>query len=524
MARSKVTFVLGSAQLGQAAAGNDFISGQCLYGAAPGTFATNPYQEVFSVADAESKGITLDYADETASKSIVTISGSPTVGDTLTLVVTEVNPVTPANPTGTTVVALGTGVAPATPTVTTYAAAIAAAINALTYIHGYTAINLVGVITITARPGIGIGLNPAVTATPLAITATGTGVATITQQFGTGSGGATAGIYSSKAVWHYIVSEFFRANPSGVLWVGFFAAVSGTFADVVTLQNAVGGACKQIGVFDPTVTSAATFTSNGTLLQAQAVALFNGYNPAEIHYTANLKAVSDLSTLTNQQLKSNYYVHHIILQDGGAAGAQLYINCGISIGNIGCSLGTTSAAAVNQDIGEIGAFNITDDTEMAIPAFINGQLVSALSSNLLDQLDAYRYVFATMIPNKTGTYFVNDWSSIVQTSPYNRQSRNRTMSKAVRLIYAGIVDLLKSQIQLNPDGTITVVSIAKFNGPVLAVKAQMKDANEISNLAVTINPAQNIISAGKIVLGVAIQPTITADFIECDMTFVAKIN
>ena len=519
MARSAVTFVLGTGQLGQAAAGNDFISGQCLYGTAPGTFATSAQQAIFSVADAEAKGITLDYADETQAKAIYTISGTVTIGDAYAMTVTEVNPVTPANPTGTTVVSLGTATVATAATPTGGGTDMAAKINAGTYLHGYSATASSGVVTLTARKGTGISLN---TGSPLAVVVTGTSTGTVTQQFGTGTGGATTGVYSKKAVWHYIVSEFFRANSTGVLWVGFFSSPNYS-SDIITLQGAAQGACKQIGVFDPTVTSAATFGTNGTLLQAQAVTLFAGYNPVVIHYTANLKAVSDLSTLTNLQTLNNYYVEQVITQDGGAAGAQLYINSGISIGNVGCSLGTTSAAAVNQDIGEIGAFNITNNTEMAIPAFINGQLVSALSSNLLDQLDSYRYIFATGQPNITGTFFVNDWSATVQTSPYYRQSRNRTMNKVVRLVYANIVPLLKSQIQLNANGTIDAVSLAMFNGAVLPVGAQMKAAGEISNLAVTINPSQNILSAGKVTIGVSIQPTITADFIEVDMQFVAKI-
>lgn len=520
MAISAVTFILGTTQIGQAAEGNDFVSGQVLYGTAPGSFAASPMQKVFSVPDAESKGITLDYSDETAPRAIYTISGTVTVGDTYEMTVTEVNPVTPANPTGTTVVSLGTATVSTAATPTGGATDMAAKINEGTYLHGYTATSAIGVVTIIGRPGLGVSLN---TGTPLAVTVTGTSTGVITQQFGTGTGGATAGVYSKKAVWHYIVSEFFRANPTGVLCVGFFATVSATFADVVTLQNFFEGECKQIGVFDPTVTSAATFTSNGTLLQARAVELFAGYNPVVIHYTANLKAVADVAALQNQQTKSNYYVSHAILQDGGAKGAQLYITSGISIGNIGCSLGTTSKAAVNQDIGEVGAFNITDDTEMAIPAFITGQKVSAVASTLITQLDSYRYMFATRVPNKTVTCFVNDWSSIVQTSPYLRQSRNRTMNKAIRLIYTNIVDLLKSQIELNTDGTITQVSIAKFDGAVIPVGTQMKNAGEISNMRVTINSAQNIIATGKLVVGVAIQPTVTADFIEVPISFAAKL-
>lgn len=519
MPRSNISFVLSTQNIGQAALGNDFISGECLYGTAPGSFATTPYQAVFSVSDAESKGIALDYADETKATATLVISATGATGDIFLLQVSETNPVTPNNPTGSTLVTLCTYVQQSTDTTATIlAASIAAAVTANSYqtasgsLTGYTATAATGTITVTGRQRLGINLN------------TKSLIPTITGTITTGTNTAfSGGVYSKKALWHYIVSEFFRANATGVLWLGFFATPNFT-SDCITLNNAASGAIKQFGVFDPTVTSAATFTSNGTLLQAQMVSLFGQYNPAICLYTANLKAVSDISTLQNQQLQNNYYISHVIMQDGGAAGAQLYINSGVSVGNIGCALGTVSAAAVNQDIGEIGAFNITDSVEMSIPAFINGVLVSATASNLLDQLDAYRYIFATPQPNITGTYIVNDWSSINQTSPYFRISRNRTMNKAIRLVYANLIPLLKSIVSLNTDGTIDVVTLAKFNGAIIPVQTQMKNAGEISNLKVTINASQNIISAGKLVIGVAIQPTLIADFIEVDMSFVAKIS
>lgn len=524
MARSQVSFILGNESLGQAALSNDGVAGICLYGTAPGSFATNAYQPVYSLSDAVSKGISNNYSDETAAKAIVTISGSITAGDTLQIKVTEVNPVTSINPTGTTVVDLGTGTAPATPTATTYAAAVVAAINARTYLTGYTATNTAGAITLTARPGIGIGLNPAVTATPVALTAIGTATTAITQQFGTGSGGATAGVASKKALWYYIVSRFFAQNTSGVLWIGFFSSVSSTFADVVTLQNAALGVIRVMGVYDNTATSAANVTANGTKLQARGEDLFGAYNPlGAIIYAPNIKAITDPSTLENQQNVSNYFVTTDIHQDGEAAGAQLYINSGVSIQDIGNTLGCLSVAAVNQDIGEIGAFNVSDGTEMAVPALANGNKVSTLASSLLDQLDAYRYLFATTIPNKVGTFFNNDWTNIAQTSPYYRISRTRTMMKAVRLVYGAIIDLLKSQIQLNADGTISYTSIQVFDSAVIPVGSQMQAAGEISGFKVTISDTQNILSTGKIVVGVAIQPTVTADFIEVPISFKAKL-
>jgi hypothetical protein len=523
MARSAVVIQLGQEGLGQQAAGDDHVSGMVFYGTAPGSFNTTRQQAVFSVADAESKGLTNDYSDETPARAIVTITGTPAEGETLTLTVTVPVPATAANPTGVVTVTLGTGTAPATPTVTTYAAAVVAAINALTYSHGYTASNSSGVITVIAAPGLGVCLN---TGTPLAVSSTGSGSSyAITQQFGTGSGGATAGVASKKALWHYHVSQFFRQNPGGVLWLGFFNSVSSTYADIVTLANAAKGAIKQMGVYDNTAVTAANISANSTKMQARCVDLFAGYLPlGALIYTPNVRGtVNDITTLENEQTLSNYYVTVDIAQDGEAQGAGLYITSGMSVGTLGTALGVLSRIAVNQNLGEIGTCNVSDGTELAVPAFINAQKVSALASSALDQLDTYRYLFFTTMPNITGTFYNNDWTNIVQTSPYYRISRNRVMSKAVRLCYAALVPLLKSQIELNTDGTITDVSVAKFQSAVIPVGAQMRANSEISNMRVTVDPAQNVIATGKVIVAVGIQPTVTADFIYVPIAFKANL-
>ena len=514
--RSNVSFVLGQGQLGQSAQGTDFISGQVFYGTAPGSFATTAVQAVFSVQDAETKGIVNTHLGETKAVAIYTVSGTVTLGDTFAMAVTE------PLPNGTSqVVSLGTATVSTAATPTGAGTDISAAINAGTYLHGYTATPTAGAVAITARAGTGISLN---SGTPLAVTVTGTSTGTITQQFGTGTGGATTGVYSKCDIWHYVVSEFFRANPTGKLWIGFYSSVS-IAANIIALQAASGGECSQIGVFDPTVTSASAFSTNLAACQSAYDSMFAAYTPAYVHYSPNIKAISDLSTLVNQQTAGivDKGVMPVIAQDGNAAGAYLFVVSGISIGNVGCSIGTTSAAAVNQNIGEIGAFNISNGTEMAIPAFTNGTLVSNVASGLLDTLDAYRYLFATTIPRVTGTYFNNDWSAIAFSSDYNRQSRVRVINKVVSQTYINIVPLLKSRIRLNSDGTISFQAIQAFDAAVLPVKTSMVSAGEISDMAITINPAQNVVSTGKVVVGVKILPTATADYIEVDLSFTNKI-
>lgn len=528
MSRSKITFTLGQGTITNPATGTDYISGIHFYGTAPGSFATTACQAVFSLSDAENKGITNDYADETAAAAILTISGTPAAGETLSLSVTEPNP----NSTSTTVF-LGTGIAPATPTATTYAAAVVAAINALTYSHGYTATNSAGAITIFARKGLGIALN---SGTPLSFTSTGSGSSyAITQQFGTGSGGATTGVYSKKAIWHYHVSEFFRVNPTSKLWVRFAATVDAAYADITNLQNAANGECMRIGIYSFVTKTAANVTTDLNLMQAQANSLFAGYQPAAIFFAPNIKAVSDISTLNNlQSTATAQSCYCVIAQDGAAVGAQLFVNSGVSISNIGCMLGTSSKAVVSQDIGEIGAFNITDGFEMNVPAFSNGVLVSSVAGSLLDTLDAYRYGFCVNQTGYPGTFINNDWTAIVNTNAYNRLGRILTIYKVERQQYVALLPLLKSRIYLNADGTMTQVTIEQYTGAAEPRIAQMvKDGDlspgNITGTALTkgvvnIDPTQNVNSQGYIsivynLLGVSI-----ADNINVTLQFTQNLS
>jgi len=515
MARSGLSINLGQGGLGQAALNTDSYSGMQFYGTAPGSFATTACQPVYSLADAASKGISNDYSDETAARAIYTVSGTVTVGDTFLVKVTEPNP----NSTST-VVTLGTVTVATAATATGAATDIAAMVNAGTYVHGYTATSALGVVTLIAKTGLGVALN---SGTPLAVTVTGTSTGVITQQFGTGSGGATAGVYSKKAIWYYTISEHFRQNPNTKLWVQFTATVGAAYAELLTLQSVANGECKRVGILNLTARSAAQVTADGTLIQTVADTLSGLFTPCVFVYAPNIKAVATASSLQNQQNQTNKSVTHCILQDGNAAGAQLYVNSGVSIPALGCVLGCSSRAAVSQDIGEIGAFNITNGTELAVPALTTGELISSLDSSVLDQLDAYRYLFATTLSNYTGTYINNDWTSIAQSSDYNRLSRNLVINKVSVGLYIGALPLLKSRLLLNYDGTLRQDTIEQFLSACDPAVSQMEKDGDISAYAITIDPAQDVLSTNKIIIAVKIVPVGIADFIQINLAYAVKI-
>ena len=525
MGISKINFTLGAGNSPGAITNNDLISGAIFYGTAPGSFATTPCQAVFSLQDAVAKGITNTHVGETVARAIVTISGSPTAGDTLNLVVTE------PNPNGiTTSVNLGTGTAPATPTATTYAAAVVSAINANTYLTGYSATNASGVITLIARAGTGVALN---SGTPLAITGTGTSTYAITQQFGTGSGGATTGIASKCDVWYYHISEFFRMQPNGKLWVQILSSVDYT-ADLKTLQNTAKGECRRVMVYDTTAKTAANVSTICGQLQAQCDTLFTNYTPTVVMFAPNIKAISDLSTLDNLQTTATAKsVYVVISQDGDATGAQLYVNSGFSVSNIGTICGTSSIANVSQDIGEVGAFNISNGSENNNPAFTNGTLVSSVATSLLDTLDSYRYGFCVKYSGYAGTYINNDWTAIVSTSAYNRLSRVLTIYKVEREQYVALLPLLKSRIYLNADGTMTDTTLAQyFSAAEPSIEGMVRDGDlspgNINGTALTtgvvsISPTQNVTAQGYIAITYNLLPVGIADNINVTLQFTQKL-
>lgn len=518
-----VIFNKQSGGLGRSLQGSDYLSAMMFFTASLPSGFTSTYnkKQVFSVPDAEALGIVDTYIDETAARAIITISGSPVAGDTLGFTVTEVNPLGV-----TTSINLGTGTAPATPTVTTFAAAVAAAVNALTYSHGYTATPAVGVITLIARPGLGIGLNPVVTATPLAITSTGTATSTITQQFGTGTGGATAGIASKLAAYHYHISEYFRVQPQGNLWLGFYPVPgSYTFSELQDLQTYARGTIRQTLIFHFVARTAANVATDATAIQAINATLETLHMPMSVIYAPNVAAISDFSTLTNLGLLSAQKVSVNVSQDGGALGAQLYINSGFSITNGGACLGAVSLASVCEDIAWIQKFNMSDGVENDTIGFSNGIPFTSttVTTGLKEQLNSFRYIFLTNQIGISGSYFNDSHCAVSQASDYAYIENNRTIDKAIRVGRAALLPELNSPLKLNANGTLTNSTIAHLTGVLNTAENALIRANEISAFSSVIDPAQDVSKTSTVYVTLKIVPIGTARQIIVNIGFTTSL-
>lgn len=511
MARNNVIFIEGQGGLGTPLPGEDFISAMPFYtadGNLPSGFSTtNRIKGFGSIQDAEAAGILGDYTDATAATATYAVSAIGVNNDKLNFTVNE--------PGGTST-NLGTYTKVSTDsTVTLIGDALALMINVGTYIHGYSATNAAGTVSIKAPKKFGIGLN---SGTPVVVTITGTIAGTLTQ--------FTGGTYSLRAVWHYHIKEYFRIQPQGFLYVGFFA-IPGTydFSELYTMQVFANGKIRLAAIYKDGGTPS---TSDLGLIQTQCNNLKALHMPiSRVLYTANMVSITDLTTLTNLNALSAQNTSFVIAQDGAGLGYFLYLTTGKSISAIGATLGALALASVEESIAHPAKFNMSDGFELDTIGFANGQLHKNITNidSLLTLLDNYRYIYLYK-PNgitAPGSFFNNDHAAVIITSDYAFGYRVRVIDKAIRGIYATLFYDLSSDLALNDDGTLQNTTIAFLKREAEITLIQMRKSDELSNGKVLINPTQPVFSTRTIVITVKLLPIGIADFITVNIGFTPQI-
>jgi len=512
MALNDVVFVKGQGGLGRPLAGEDHYSALLFYsGTLPSGFGSSDrIKQVFSVQDAEVFGIVNTYSDETKAVAKVAIAGTPAIGDTLKVTYTDVS--------GTVVNVLPTYalVSGEETTTTTAAAAYAAQINAGTFIHGFTATNSSANLLITTKAGEGVYPN---SGTPYVATATGGNTATVTQP--TGSSSTVLGVASQLAVMHYHISEFFRMQPKGVLWVGVYA-VPGTytFSEITTMQNFTLGKIRQMGIY-----SQASFDSSRlTTIQTVLEALDTAHKPiSSVILASDISGTVNLSTLANLATLTAYKVSAVIGQDGGGLGLKLYNTTKKSITCLGACLGSVALATVSQDIAWKGKFNLSNGVELDTVAFGNGQLFTDLSDSAVSYLNDLRYIFLLKNVGSDGSYFNDSHTAITVSNDYAYIENNRTIDKAIRGAYTSLLPEVAAPIQLNANGTISDVTIAHLISVASPNLDQMVRDGDLSAYEVTINPSQDVLSTSKIIIAIGLLPKGVSRMIQVNIGFVTSI-
>ena len=488
-----INFSLAQGGYGTPLPGSDYISGYLIYAAsAPSGMALSVPQACFSINDAIALGITNTYSDETQATAAATFTTHAAPGDVITVNIPE--PTINAGPSNVVTLTSYTVLTSDT-TATILATSVAASINSQTYLTGYTATSSGAVLTIKARLGLGVSINTIATqitdsnpASPGLIT----------------NGTFSGGIASKLAVYYYQISEFFRMQPSGKLWVGFYAIPSSyTFTELNSIQIYANGEIRQFMVYSDHGTSYANILADLGAINAVGTTMFNEITSGNVFYASNISALS-LSLMPNLRTLTYPWVSMCIGPDGGAQGALLSLITGKSVPALGACLGTVALSRVQQDIACVGLFNITNGTEDETIAFATGQLAYQVSTGLQSQLNSYGYIFLEKQPGVSGSFWNDSHVANLITSDYSYIERGRTIGKVQRVAYASIAPLLNSNLIVDGNGNLLATTISVFTDAIRPNLSQMVSKGEISAYTVYINPNQQVLvtSTLDIVIGI----------------------
>jgi hypothetical protein len=515
MALPNINFVKSTSGLGRALPGTDYVSGYAHYYPSGGTLPTgftssDRIKKIFSVADAETLGITDTHLGETKAVAKMVVGGTPAVGDTVAITYTGILGIE-------TVLSTYTMVAADVVSTTTAAAALAAAINAETQTHGFSATNSTASLLVTTKGGEGIFPN---SGTPYASTITGGTTGTWTQP--TGSGSTVLGVASWIDTLHYHISEYFRIQAKGEMYVGLYEeeASTYTFGALTLMQNYASGSIKQMAVFEKNVVFAA---AQCAALQAIATANEAVYKPMQIMLNAEISATGSVATLVDLSTQTAPNVSVCIAQDGANAGYYIYKATGKSVGSIGAMLGAVSFAVVSESIAWVGKFNMALGPELDTIAFSNGQLYSALADSQFESLNNYSYTFLRKLTGIAGSYWSDSKTTVTPTSDYSTIENNRVYQKITRVVRANMLPALSSPLKVNADGTLTNATIGYFETLANNPLVQMEADNELSAHKIIINPAQDVLATSTLELTLQNVPLGVARIIKVNVGFVKSV-
>lgn len=305
---------------------------------------------------------------------------------------------------------------------------------------------------------------------------------------------------------HYHISEFFRMAPGATLYahIAKQPAEGDDFAQAEALLEYAEGKIRQMGVY----TQNAWNVADVAKLQKIATASETVNTPvSSIVYAPDFSAVENVAELpdlrgTGEGAPNAPKISVLLAQDGAAKGAALYASLKKSVSSLGCCLGAIASAAVNENIGWIEKFNLSDGEEMEVVALSNGRLRP--SAALVDALDTKGYLCAYKETDIAGSYFYDSPTACPATSDYCQIEANRTMDKAVRGVRAALLPKLKGTVYVDPDtGKLnedTCAYLEEIGGGALA---DMAKAGELSGYKVEIDPDQDILGTGKLVIDIA---------------------
>ncbi len=299
--------------------------------------------------------------------------------------------------------------------------------------------------------------------------------------------GADAAKQKAVNVLYYHITEFFRMNPEGVLYV-MVKTNTLAAADIAALQTFAGGNIRQVGVFNSTMLTIAD-------VQAACTALEEIHRPLSVVMTYSGKTV-ELNTLKTTDLSAKDLCN-VSLLIGCDMDTDLAAALGdfAFYGSIGLCIGAVSKAHVHESIAWVGNFPLG----LKAPALFNGNLIRNIATSDLELLNGNHYIFPVIHAGDADNYFNDSHTLDIDSSDYAYIENVRTIDKACRGIRGKLLPWLNSPLRVDPsNGQLESGMVSFLETTAGEALEEMEKTGEISGYKVEIDPAQNVLATSAL--------------------------
>lgn len=168
---------------------------------------------------------------------------------------------------------------------------------------------------------------------------------------------------------------------------------------------------------------------------------------------------------------------------------------------VGLLLGRLAADPVQRKPGRVktGAIPIVNGY------FSDGEKVTR---GVADALDTKGWIVMTPYPQRSGYYWGHDNTCTAADDDYSTIVNRRVIDKAMLIAYSTYITEILDEVKIDPEsGELDPGVVAYYQGKIDNAIALLMTANDnISGSESYINPAQNILSSGELVIQLSVTP------------------
>jgi hypothetical protein len=179
--------------------------------------------------------------------------------------------------------------------------------------------------------------------------------------------------------------------------------------------------------------------------------------------------------------------------------------------SVGLALGRAVKYGAHIKLGKVANGPLSIST-----AYIGNKEIKDVTN--LAQLHDAGFISFMQHPQKAGFYFGIDRMS--STDDYRLLAYGRVIDKAAVIAAAVYVEDLEGEVAVQADGKIATSVLTHLKAKIIQ-QINVAMADQISGVEVYINPAQNVISTGKLTVQLRIRPFGYTSFIDVDLGLVA---